>query len=282
MPTVNAHFVSRFLTKPWEFGDRRLRYVDLRDRSVKVQSSRSLFAIEGGMESELEDGFNQRIEQPVVEWRERLLAGKLSPKKIEDWKLFRALHLLLRLQPARRRRIVDSDIRSGTELLLESESVLDALVARWDQEYSVAWICAKPEEPLFVPDTGEVAFWVPDEGCATGWTLAFGIPVHPRIMLAIVSKSVDEHGLAFLRDQNLQACSVGFAPDLRRVVVPADGEPQGGADLPTIVEDARARNQLIVESVIALRAKVTEAWTSLGFKVADRKPGNPVGKVWPR
>ena len=54
--TKNCHFVSRFLTKPWELRDRRLHYYDF-DRDVFDESpSKTLFA---------EEEINT---QPVEDW----------------------------------------------------------------------------------------------------------------------------------------------------------------------------------------------------------------------
>lgn len=51
----NCHYVSRFLTKPWEFGDRRLQYFDFDSDAILTASSKVLFseneAYSGAVES---------------------------------------------------------------------------------------------------------------------------------------------------------------------------------------------------------------------------------------
>lgn len=67
--TKNCHYISRFLTKPWEFGERQLRYYDFDEDKFDTKSSRSLFAEDGlnaqQVESWLSDGPSSRSGAPV-------------------------------------------------------------------------------------------------------------------------------------------------------------------------------------------------------------------------
>lgn len=65
MAGLNCHFVSRFLTTPWEYGQRHLWYYDFASDEVRSSSSRSLFAVGGANTSEVEARLNQVIETPI-------------------------------------------------------------------------------------------------------------------------------------------------------------------------------------------------------------------------
>jgi hypothetical protein len=64
--SINSHFVSRFLTQPWEHGQRMLWYYDFDDNRIRSQSSRSLFATKGANSADVELRLNQLVESPIA------------------------------------------------------------------------------------------------------------------------------------------------------------------------------------------------------------------------
>jgi hypothetical protein len=47
MTELNCHFISRFLTKQWEFGKRQLHFYNVRKHRFEHMSSKNLFARPG-------------------------------------------------------------------------------------------------------------------------------------------------------------------------------------------------------------------------------------------
>jgi hypothetical protein len=69
---LNCHFVSRFLTKPWEFGQRRLHFYDVKTGRFGEKSSRYLFSRRGSNSGNIERRLDQLVETPLS-------------KAIKDW-----------------------------------------------------------------------------------------------------------------------------------------------------------------------------------------------------
>jgi hypothetical protein len=98
MNGLNCHFVSRFLTRPWEHGQRELSYYDFDRNELRSASSRSLFAISGAHPPAVEKRLNQVVEIPIANAMARLVD---TNDELLEWPLFRAVSLLLMLQPLR-------------------------------------------------------------------------------------------------------------------------------------------------------------------------------------
>ena len=94
--TKNCHYVSRFLTKPWEFEDRRLWYYDFDSGTFDRASSRSLFAEDEINSPEVETWLGEILEAPLSRARPQLI--KADPRALDDWQFFRAAVLMLWLQ----------------------------------------------------------------------------------------------------------------------------------------------------------------------------------------
>jgi hypothetical protein len=102
MPSgLNCHFVSRFLTTPWEYGKRQLSYFDFDDGKVRSVSSRTLFAETGANTREVEARLNRIVETPISSAMARLTDMRGESEELLEWPLFRAISLLLMLQPLR-------------------------------------------------------------------------------------------------------------------------------------------------------------------------------------
>lgn len=95
MADLNCHLVSRFLTRPWEHGQRNLSYFDFRDGRVRTGSSKTLFAEVGANTQDVEARLNAIIETPNAAAMTRL--ADIAPGDAQqalEWPLFRALSLL--------------------------------------------------------------------------------------------------------------------------------------------------------------------------------------------
>jgi hypothetical protein len=100
---ANDHYISRFLTAPWETGHRRLRFYDFDTASFGEQSSETLFARFDLHSEGTGKLLNRMVESPVSDYRARVLRGDPGATLIDhsDWRVYRALVGLIRLQAQR-------------------------------------------------------------------------------------------------------------------------------------------------------------------------------------
>jgi hypothetical protein len=173
---LNSHFVSRFLTAPWEHGDRMLWYYDFREDRIRSASSRSLFARQGTNSAEVEARLNRLVETPIAAARERLWAPGAEVTPDLEWPLYRALALLLFLQPFRA-----TESRTGAQTLEEmvsrADTEIDGLTHAIGTRWQLMRITVSNRSPLAYPDVG----YFPLLGAPMGGKCSFGfaIPISP-------------------------------------------------------------------------------------------------------
>ena len=65
--TKNCQFISRFVTRPWEHGQRMLTFYNFETGEIETQSSMSLFARDGLNTQDVEGWLNKRrdIKPPI-------------------------------------------------------------------------------------------------------------------------------------------------------------------------------------------------------------------------
>jgi hypothetical protein len=169
---LNSHFVSRFLTEPWEHGQRELWYFDFESGELRARSSRSLFAREGVHSSEIEERLNRYIESPIAAARSRLSASAQDVSQELEWPLFRALSLLLLLQPFRATDAPDGPA-TVEEVLSKPEHDMNGLASAIGDRYRLMRITVHRRAPLYYPADG----WFPIVGAPNGGTCPLGIAI---------------------------------------------------------------------------------------------------------
>lgn len=197
MSGLNCHFVSRFLTRPWEHDDRRLSYFDF-DRDELLQaSSRSLFAANGVNTPEVEARLNQIIETPVAQAIARLADGNVHEDQNLEWPLFRALALLMLLQPLR---VSDEPDRAQTleEFVLRTDAELNELAEAAHDTYQLGRITVRPDAPLLYPAAG--FFPLPARNKAGSYKAAIALPVGGRYVFVASPRSIDQKTEAFVAE----------------------------------------------------------------------------------
>lgn len=246
MVSLNSHFVSRFLTEPWEFGQRRLRYYDFNTRQFGTQSSRSLFAAPGLNSAEVESRLNRFIETPIASARQSLL--RAFGQDTEDhlpWPLFRALALLLLLQPFRAGQPSGAP-RTLEETLARPDAEIDILAQAMSSRFRLMRVTVAEECPLFYPSAGcfPLLGQKRDGGCA----LAYAIPLSPTHVVVAVPRDVEwalgpdhwrSNGAGLIANHSVDILS-------RKVVVHPATDALREPALRAGIEEARAAIQLTV------------------------------------
>ena len=245
MPDLNSHFVSRFLTRPWEFGQRRLWYYDFDRRHISHCSSRSLFAQRGSSSPEMERRLNDLVETPLSRFVQTLAAKSPSgAAEVYDWPLVRALHIILLIQAIRpsNHELHRRELRKVLHLPNED---IDQLAAASNKTYQLVRLGAHPRAPLFYPSDG--VFVVPVQaGKASGrFVQLIAMPVTPLYAVLSIPRNVDtDYVLDTITVGNggyLSNSSVGTAA--RRVVIhPAIVSDNDRQHIVTTLEENRARN----------------------------------------
>ncbi len=187
---LNCHFVSRFLTRPWEYGQRQLSYFDFDQGDVRSCSSRSLFAVTGTNTNDVETRLNQVIETPISSAMARLVDMEAESEELLEWPLFRALSLLLMLQPLRSR---SSEHHEHAERLEEtvtrSDAELDELTKDAQAAYWLGRISVRSDAPLLYPVSGFFPLVAKRRDGSYGSAIA--IPASKRHVFVAVPRSFD-------------------------------------------------------------------------------------------
>lgn len=173
---LNSHFVSRFLTKPWEHGDRMLWYYDFEDYRLRSGSSRSLFAREGANTAEVESRLNRLIETPIAAARTQLWAPGHNVAPDLEWPLFRALALLLLLQPFRSAEASDAS-QTLEDVVCRPDEDVDGLAHAIGTRWQLTRITVSNRSPLAYP--GEGYFPLLAAPCEGKCSYGLAIPLSP-------------------------------------------------------------------------------------------------------
>jgi hypothetical protein len=223
---ANDHYISRFLTKPWEVGQRQLWFYDFKADSFGWQSSESLFAEDGLHSSETGHGLNQWIETPVSQHRAAMLAGDgvlVGPEK--DWKLFRALVALIRLQPQRHLDKEGSAERKFAldDLIAGGENLLDYLASETQKEYTLIGATLR-DGAYQMCFTEAVYFPIPMVGVAP----ILAVPITPGHFIALPRKEFKRSDLEqwLGMEYSMSAFSIGLGGAAKRVIVPPGLQPR--------------------------------------------------------
>lgn len=187
-PGLNCHFVSRFLTTPWEYGQRRLSYFDFDEGRVCSQSSKTLFALRDANTPKVEASLNRLIETPVSQAMAKLTDMQTESEELLEWTLSRALSLLLMLQPTRSTK--DGKQRERLEeTVMRSDAELDRIAAEAQACYQLGRITVRNDVPLLYPAAG--FFAVVAKGKNGEYAAGIAIPVASRHVFVAVRRLLD-------------------------------------------------------------------------------------------
>lgn len=268
----NCHCVSRFLTKPWEEGQRFLRYYDFDTNQFERRSSRSLFAAEDVNSPGVEGWLQRMVEDPLGKIRDRVVRGERDPLE-QDWSRFRAALLLILLQGGRIATIADHDARRRLDVIAAMpERELDGLVREAMRRFDLRLVHTVPSAeragyaPLYVPSTGLFPVVVP-ELVFLGSPFGFGIPI--ALTCALVVTPVEWPDKLELHQTRtiLSTLSIGTSTARRVVVMPGMYEQKGEATLRELLLQARRDNERLVSVVEKMRRSVVSAFAEAESRV---------------
>jgi len=240
-----------------------LVYYDFQLDRIEEAKARDLFAQTDLHSTDIERRLHELIEDPLGRLWHRVREEGI--KEVTDWREIRAAHLVFLTQPSR---FIDHSTHPSTverkldDVLGRDDAYLDALVRLQMNEYDLR-VFSMPEdeggkiESLFYPQPGVIGFPIledPEKKVLASVTVAFGIPLHPQILLTAVPKTVLEPWLAEAQ-QMFQAFSVGLTDECRKVVIPATvADRYDRAELVARIKILRA----LAKNVVPLMTRMKE------------------------
>lgn len=237
---LNCHFVSRFLTKPWEFGQRQLWYYDFDRKQIEKQSSKTLFAQVGRNTATIEKRLNELIETPISNAITTLVpSGAIDNVEIRERQLFRALNLLLLLQCSRASEKESHRSKLGQTLSWD-EATLDQLVLTCQHTHMIVGLRGHPRASFCYPSHG--FFAIPIRQQSGSFSAIYAIPLTGYFAVARVPRDVNMKDtfqtITCGQGGYVSNSSVGTTAS-RIIIHPSVIEAHGSATAARMIEDAR-------------------------------------------
>lgn len=215
---MNAHYVPRFLTRPWELDARRLVYFDFCAGDLRRSSSKKVLA-RFGLNSAETDAWFSRLESRAAASRDRLVQtcrgrtyGRRQADDLDDLVALSAFQLhrsgLALLHP--------SDFPS-LEMHKDEGPGWVELVARAARLRSAYFLLFDEDQLLHFPACG--FFGIPGRGDDPG---ARVFPLTPCLALVEAPRATDPTSLAPVLESRalMTILSVGYGPLADRVLIP--------------------------------------------------------------
>jgi hypothetical protein len=277
----NDHYIQRALIERWSRQrpdggwDNHLRYFDFRTGSIGASTSYQLFSKVGLNPSAIELRLNQLIESPLTRFRKEDLKrhqrGGTSKVKINDHQVLLALSLLLYVQTARVKDAVNPDDGESSlaRLLAYDQSTLEAIAADFQRQYQFASVALPRELFFFFPETGFFQLPVMEkaDGCVTGWTFGYALPLTPRTAFLAISPTGD---IPLSREAAgvLAGCSVGLNDHCSKVIIPSYVCDQWSDErLAEAIPRRRAEAIELISNISQVRELVAKAYQLAGIEL---------------
>jgi hypothetical protein len=267
MTDLNCHFVSRFLTAPWEFGERQLYFYDVKTRTFGQKSSKNLFARPGLNTPETEGILNRLVETPLGK-----AIGNLTRSTgpdgcpMDDWSIYRAMVLLFPFQTAR---MVKSP-KPGydlSSLCAWSEEELNQLAWASQQRYKFITVRAHPGSRFFYPSKGY--FIIPLAFTSSLRPGAIAIPLTERCAIASVPVEIKDEHLAELFAQGGGGLAINASVGTRFceqiVIHPTVKDHASEDELRQYIESTQERNLTLLQDIFDLSHTTVAAFAEAGL-----------------
>jgi hypothetical protein len=219
----NDHYISRFLTQPWEVGQRVLHFYDFAKRDFGRISSESLFAKQGLHTKETDLFMNKFVEKPVSDYVKSLLLMKKEPDQ-PDPHTARALIAFWTLQSLRVRDAKSPGALGFTldQFLAGGESILNVVTQHLLKEQEL--VVVRTNQRLFFTETG--TFPIP----IRRGPMLIAVPLTPNHFLALADRSSPgwKEGLQEVLERIpiITSLSIGVGHKVHRVVLLPEAIPK--------------------------------------------------------
>lgn len=252
-----SHTTTRRLTKPWEFGARRLYVYNFPTDTLSDKSSRHLLVARKSFGYDVEKFLNDLVENPLASYLDNINAGQLVSNL--PWKQERALLLSLFFQTVRVRagRGDPTATQELHDLLTKDDSHFDQIAMGFRQDFR-CYGCKLPNNmELYFPGNG-----------ITGVPVVSADPKFPAILFqptgldtfhAAVPVSIPQHiGERQLREaiatKLVVAYSVGLTCD--DVILPPKFFGEDTSTVRSVIRDLRTSAKGIADIISTVNKNI--------------------------
>ena len=233
MKNINSHFVTRGLTKPWEINEQReLAYYDFTNDRISTHFSKSLFSKKGLFNSEEEQIFNERIETPLINLRNKLKENKHHSFNQQEWEALAMYFQFQTIRYSAKEEGRGDMFNFFKKNVLSNDSIAKSSASAMYQ-YCQFFHFEQQKDRYFFPENGCIiiptSISIPNSYHKTDLIRIYckgiiGIPFSPRWIFVICPKPIVD----FLNNHyKLMAelfiyLGVGCGGSLNRVLIPPD------------------------------------------------------------
>jgi hypothetical protein len=263
---LNCHFISRILTRPWEFGQRRLHFYDKKTKRFHQTSSKKLFARRGLNSKKTEEHLEHIMETPLARALPQLLnASDAGSGSITDWPTYRALMLLYPFQLARITpdRSPPIDLES---LCSWPDEALDQYVRVMEQSNRLITAVSHRECPFFYPSKGY--FIVPLRWAATPHPGAIAMPLTERHAVVWIPAGVDDDLVhtTLSKGEGALVTNASIGTNSERVVIhPSIMKHANLDDLRAHIEEMQDCNLTDIQTAVNINTTIFAAYARAGL-----------------
>jgi hypothetical protein len=181
--TKNNHYISRYLTRPWEFKPGKVTIFDYEKSEFSEADTETLFSKNEIFTQKQETFFNKYIE--TISTQElRTIADR--DFKIKKWKVYRAFLLLIWDLLGRFKAAQEGDASAVNFFTAMSEEQLDQFALAVASKYDLMVATVPAEARLFFPSNFVVYAFDPET-----MECGFGIPFSIQEVLLLVPKGAN-------------------------------------------------------------------------------------------
>ena len=205
---------------------------------------------------------NELVETPLSKALSSLTGDRGNGRVVvQDWRVIRALHLLLLIQATRLPDLQSPPLKLE-EILRWDDMKIDQLAVAVHKTYALVQLGAPPQAPLFCPSHG--LFVMPVQNPLAYFTEVIVMPLTPFQAVAAVPRDIDGavEQLEAGNGSHLTNSSIGTAAP-RVVVHPGNIENNDLGRISCAIEQTRARNCEMIDNCAQVNLMVQEAYSVL-------------------
>lgn len=250
--TKNNHYVPRFLTKPWERANRKLRLYNFETNAFESADSKTCFSAREVYPQEIEQFLNRVIESPMNDMLPLVQRGEDA---LRQERYYRAATLLVAIQRTRSKATTDEVfLQKLIELSRMPQQFLDGLGV--EQGHGLSIVSAREgSRSLLFPSTGSFVLLGNDLQWNGQPIAGWGIPIDLKRALVsydlgLESDSSTKEGIRYAVESVcptlLEQWSVGTDTSTK-VVIPPEFKDSEEELVALLSERRRANMQAILD-----------------------------------
>jgi hypothetical protein len=260
------HYITRGLTEPWEYDQRRLYYFDFAENQIDFKSSKSLFSGRKLWSELLEPIFNKLFESSLASNREAIIKGdgdvQLPMKTI--YAIF--CQFIIHMKRCSYVKVEANDLEKDVFRFEQRyPEFIHYMMTKWDMVR-----IPSPNFYLCFPES--VIYPIPID---YGNELKFGyaMSITPHWAVAMIQKGWNLEMLKRLATIQLSGLSVGLGPYANKVIFSAELlNHKTKEEIIAQTKTSRAANAEYVKLVLSKNRFFQDVWKQIINNLYERRP----------